>query len=88
MVKETTFITKLHSNECLENTFGQITIMPSINEEVSKRDKIMNFVDKILAFNPKYELKIQFEDLRKLDENFFMFINAERLIRTIKTCVQ
>ena len=56
MVKETAFITKLHSNECLENSFGKITIMPSLNEEITKREQIMNFADKILALNPAIPL--------------------------------
>jgi len=31
---------------------------------------------------------MEFEKLKQLDENFFMFKNAERFIKTIKTCIQ
>lgn len=39
--KEKAEITNLHSNECLEKIFEQITIMPSLNEEITKREQIL-----------------------------------------------
>ena len=36
LLKETAQIIKLHSNECLENTFGQISIMTSLKIEITK----------------------------------------------------
>ena len=35
-----------------------------------------------------YELKIQFEKLKELDENFEMFKRVDRFVKTIKTCIQ
>ena len=35
-----------------------------------------------------YELKIQFEKLKQLDDNFFMFKTVERFINTIKKCIE
>ena len=35
--KEIAQITKLHSNECLENAFVQISIMSSLKIEITKR---------------------------------------------------
>ena len=41
LTKETVEITKLHTNECLEKSFEQITIMPSLNEEITKIEDIL-----------------------------------------------
>ena len=41
LTKETAEITKLHTNECLKKSFGQITIMPSLNEEITKIENIL-----------------------------------------------
>ena len=35
-----------------------------------------------------YELNIQFEKLKEMDENFIMFKNAEKFIKKIKTFIQ
>ena len=35
-----------------------------------------------------YELKTSFKELKELDENFFVFKNAERLINGIKSCIE
>lgn len=35
--KWTSEITKFHPNECLENAFSQATIIPSLNEKITKR---------------------------------------------------
>ena len=56
LLNETAKINKLHSNECLENSFGQVFIIPAINEEIIKRDQIMEFANKLLTFNPAIPL--------------------------------
>ena len=35
-----------------------------------------------------YELNIDLEKLRQLDENFFMFKNSEKIIKTINTFIE
>ena len=35
----------------------------------------------------RYELKTSFEELKKLDENFFIFRTEERLLNGIKKCI-
>ena len=58
IIKETAQFTKLHSNECLENTFGQLSIIPSLKKEITKRDHIMQFANKLLALNPAINLML------------------------------
>lgn len=42
LTKNTADLYELHSNECLERSFGKKTILPSINLEIKKRDDIIN----------------------------------------------
>ena len=56
LLKELAEITNLHTNECLEKTFGQITIMPSLHEEITKREQILDFANKLLVLKPAIPL--------------------------------
>ena len=49
-------MTKLHSNECLEKIFDQISIMPLLKNKITKRDHIMEFANKLPALNPTINL--------------------------------
>ena len=65
-----------------ENTSYDFTL-------INKGDELTFKFEDLKAFPIKlYELKIEFEKLRQSDENFSMFPRTERLIKTIKTCIQ
>ena len=57
---------------------------------LTKKDEELNFkIEDLKDFPAKlYQLKIQFKDIKKLDDNFSIFNNAERFINTIKRSIQ
>jgi len=65
-----------------ENASYDFTIISKDKQLTLKFEDLKEFPVKI------YELNIEFEKLKQLDENFFMFKNVERFIKTIKTCIQ
>ena len=65
-----------------ENTSYDFTLINKGDELTFKFEDLKSFPIKL------YELKIEFEKLRQSDENFSMFPRTERLIKTIKTCIQ
>ena len=75
-------ITKLNFTLKSKNTSYDFSISNKGGEITLKLEDLQEFPIKI------YELKIEFEKLKELDENFFMFKKVDRLIRTIKTCIQ
>ena len=44
-------MTKLQEDECLIKTYGNNTIIPSMNNIIKNRDDILDLDDKILALN-------------------------------------
>lgn len=58
------------------------TIINKEKELTFKLEDLKEFPIKI------YELNIDLEKLRQLDENFFMFKNSEKIIKTINTCIE
>ena len=64
--KQDAYITQLHSLECLEFMFGFNTIIPSINKEISKREEIIQFANKLLLINPAINLNIFKEVIFKM----------------------
>ena len=75
-------ITKLNFILKSENTSYDFSISNKGEEITLKVEDLQEFPVKI------YELKIELEKLKELDENFYMFKKADRLIRTMKTCIQ
>ena len=55
-----------------------------------KKDEELDFkIEDLKDFPSKlYQLKIQFKDIKTLDENFSIFNNADRFINTIKRSIQ
>ena len=79
---KTTTSTKVSFSLKSENTSYDFTL-------INKGDELTFKFEDLKAFPIKlYELKIEFEKLRQSDENFLMFQRTERLIKTIKTCIQ
>ena len=58
------------------------TILENNKELTLKIEDLKEFPIKI------YELKIEFEKLKQIDDNFFMFKTSERFINAIKSCIQ
>ena len=58
------------------------TILENNKELTLKIEDLKEFPIKI------YELKIEFEKLKQIDDNFFMFKTSERFINAIKLCIQ
>ena len=58
------------------------TIINKEKELTFKLEDLKEFPIKI------YELNIDLEKLRQLDENFFMFKNSEKIVKTINTCIE
>ena len=54
--KKEGYITRLHSNECLEYMFGINIIIPSINKEIKKREEVIEFANKLLFINSSINL--------------------------------
>ena len=75
-------ITKLNFTLKSENASYDFSISNKDEELTLKFEDLQEFPVKI------YELKIEFEKLKKLDENFYMFKRADRLVKTIKSCIQ
>lgn len=65
-----------------EKTTYDLTIINKEEELTFKVENVKEFPIKL------YELKIQFEKLKEMDENFLMFKNAEKFIKKIKTFIQ
>ena len=65
-----------------ENSSYDFTLINKDEELTLKFEDLKEFPVKI------YELKIEFEKLKQLDENFYMFKRVDRLIKTIKMCIQ
>ena len=65
-----------------ENYSYDFTLINKDEELTLKFEDLQEFPVKI------YELKIEFEKLKQLDENFFMFKKVDRLIKTIQTCIK
>ena len=65
-----------------EKTTYDFTILKKEEELTFKLENLKEFPIKL------YELKIQFEKLKEMDENFLMFKNAETFIKKIKTFIQ
>jgi len=65
-----------------EKTTYDFTILKKEEELTFKLENPKEFPIKL------YELKIQFEKLKEMDENFLMFKNAETFIKKIKTFIQ
>ena len=65
-----------------EKTTYDFTIINKEEELTFKVEYLKEFPIKL------YELNIQFEKLKELDENFLMFKNAEKFIKKIKTFIQ
>ena len=75
-------ITKLNFTLKSENVSYDFSISNKDEELTLKFEDLQEFPVKI------YELKIEFEKLKQLDENFYMFKRVDRLIKTIKMCIQ
>jgi len=73
--------TKLNFSLKSEKNSYDFTLINKNEELTFKFENLKDFPIKV------YELKIEFEKLKQLDENFFMFKNSERFIKTIKTCI-
>ena len=65
-----------------ENSSYDFTIIDNNKEITLKIEDLKEFPIKI------YELKIEFEKLKQIDDNFFMFKTTERFINAIKSCIQ
>ena len=65
-----------------ENSSYDFTLINKDEELTLKFEDLKEFPVKI------YEIKIEFEKLKQLDENFYMFIKVDRLIKTIQTCIK
>ena len=65
-----------------ENSSFDFTIIDTTKELTLKIEDLKDFPIKI------YELKIEFEKLKQIDDNFFMFKTSERFINAIKSCIQ
>jgi hypothetical protein len=65
-----------------ENSSYDFTLINKEEELTLKFEDLKEFPVKI------YELKIEFEKLKQLEENFFMFKKVDRLIKTIQTCIK
>ena len=65
-----------------ENASFDFTLINEGEELTFKFEDIKEFPVKI------YQLKIQFKELGKLDENFYMFKRVDRFIDIIKKCIQ
>ena len=56
---------------------------------VNKEENITFTLEDLIDFPVKiFELKTSFKELKELDENFFVFRNAEKLMNGIKTCIE
>ena len=44
-------LTKLHEDECLIKTYGNLAIIPSLEQTINKRDDVLNFGEKLLSLN-------------------------------------
>jgi len=64
-----------------ENASYDFTLMNKDQELTLKFEDLNEFPVKI------YELKIEFEKLKELDDNFFMFKKVNKLINAIKNCI-
>ena len=65
-----------------DNSSYDFTILENNKELTLKIEDLKEFPIKI------YELKIEFEKLKQIDDNFFMFKTSERFINAIKSCIQ
>jgi len=65
-----------------ENYTYDFTLMNKEEELTFKFEDLKSFPVKF------YELKIEFEKLIQIDENFFMFRNAENFVKKIKASVE
>ena len=65
-----------------ENTSYDFTLINKEDELTFKFENLKDFPVKI------YELKIKFQKLQELDDNFFMFKKSERFIDAIKNFIQ
>ena len=65
-----------------EKSSFDFTIIDTNKELTLKIEDLKDFPIKI------YELKIEFEKLKQIDDNFFMFKTSERFINAIKSCIQ
>ena len=65
-----------------DNSSYDFTILENNKELTLKIEDLKEFPIKI------YELKVEFEKLKQIDDNFFMFKTSERFINAIKSCIQ
>ena len=75
-------VTKFNMTLKSDNVSYDFSISNKDEELTLKFEDLQEFPVKI------YELKIEFEKLKQLDENFYMFKKVDKLIKTIKTCIQ
>jgi hypothetical protein len=55
----------------------------------NKEDTLTFFFEDLADFPVKvYELKITLKELKEKDQNFYIFMNSEKMVKGIKTCIE